>query len=169
MERVGEALVHPPPTLNQQNEDFEMTDKNPAAAAASDPIAERAVQAWHRIVTERDWDALPALVVDDVTYHNPAQFEPYRGKEALVGVLRLVFSIFEDFQYLRRFDGPEGTALEFTARVGEDTLFGIDLVRFDAAGKMVDLVVMLRPADVVAKLGAEAARRMAAASEGGAA
>ncbi|MGN8000957.1 nuclear transport factor 2 family protein [Sphingomonas sp. 22176] len=117
----------------------------------------------------RDWDALPALVTGDVTYYNPAQLEPYRGKEALVGVLRLVFSIFEDFQYLRRFDGPEGTALEFTARVGEDRLFGINLVRFDASGKMVDLVVMLRPADVVAKPGAEAARRMAAASEAGAA
>jgi hypothetical protein len=166
---VGEAVVHPPPTLNQRNEDFEMTDKLSPAAAVCDPIAEQAVQTWHHIVTERDWDALPALVVDDVTYHNPAQFEPYRGKEALVGVLRLVFSIFEDFQYLRRFDGPEGTALEFTARVGEDTLFGIDLVRFDAAGKMLDLVVMLRPAAVVAKLGAEAARRMAATAQAGAA
>lgn len=146
-----------------------MTDKISAAGTASDPIAERAVQEWHRIVTQRDWDALPALVVEDVTYHNPAQFEPYRGKEALVGVLQLVFSIFEDFQYLRRFDGPEGTALEFTARVGDDTLFGIDLVRFDSAGKMVDLVVMLRPADVVAKLGAEAARRIAGASGAGSA
>jgi hypothetical protein len=166
---VSEPLVHRPPTLNLQNKDIEMTDKLSPAAAISDPIAEQTVQAWHRVVTERDWDALPALVVENVTYHNPAQFEPYRGKEALVGVLRLVFSIFQDFQYLRRFDGPEGTALEFTARVGEDTLFGIDLVRFDAAGKMVDLVVMLRPADVVAKLGAEAARRMAAASDSGAA
>lgn len=146
-----------------------MNDKISAAAAANDPIVEQAVQDWHRIVTQRDWDTLPALVVDDVTYHNPAQFEPYHGKEALVGVLRLVFSIFEDFQYLRRFDGPEGTALEFTARVGEDSLFGIDLVRFDSTGKMVDLVVMLRPVDVVAKLGVEAARRMAAASDAGAA
>lgn len=146
-----------------------MTDKISAAAAANDTIAEWAVREWHRIITHRDWDTLPALLVDDVTYHNPAQFEPYRGKEALVNVLRLVFSIFEDFQYLRRFDGPEGTALEFTARVGQDTLSGVDLLRFDKVGKMVDLVVMLRPADLVAKLGAEAARRMAAASEAGSA
>lgn len=142
-----------------------MTNKISAATPAIDPTTEQAVQEWQRIVTQRDWDALPALMVDDVTYHNPAQFDPYRGKDALVGVLRLVFGIFEDFQYLRRFDGPEGTALEFSARVGEDQLFGIDLVRFDATGKMVDLVVMLRPVDVVAKLGAEAARRMAAASD----
>jgi hypothetical protein len=39
----------------------------------------------------------------------------------------------------------------------------VDLVRFNEAGKMADLVVMLRPASVVAKLGEEAARRVAAA------
>lgn len=163
---MGEALVHPLHILNQQTKDFEVTDKISAAAAASDPIAERPMQAWNRVVIQRDGDALPALVVDDVTYHNLAQFEPYRGKEALVGVLRLVCSIFEDFQYLRRFDGPEGTTLESTDRGGDDTLFGINLVRFKVAGKMMDWVVMLRPAEVVAKLAAEAARRVAAAYKG---
>ncbi|WP_247458599.1 hypothetical protein [Bradyrhizobium sp. 153] len=42
-------------------------------------------------------------------------------------------------------------------------MFGADLVRFNEAGKMTDLVVMLRPASVVTKLGEEATRRMAAA------
>ncbi|MGQ0681847.1 hypothetical protein [Bradyrhizobium sp.] len=41
-------------------------------------------------------------------------------------------------------------------------MFGVDLVRFSEAGKMTDLVVMLRSASVVTKLGEEAARRMAA-------
>ncbi len=89
-----------------------MTNKISAATPAIDPTIEQAVQELHRIVTQRGWDALPALVVDDVTYHNPAQFDPYRGKDALVSVLW--------------------------------------------------------PVDVVAKLGAEAARRMAAASDVGA-
>ena len=59
-------------------------------------------------MTERDWEQLPALLVDDVTYHNPAQFEPYRGKDALVGILRLVFSIFADFDYHRTFGREDG-------------------------------------------------------------
>jgi hypothetical protein len=42
-------------------------------------------------------------------------------------------------------------------------LFGVDLVRFNEAGKMADLVGMLRPASVLTKLGEEAALRMAAA------
>lgn len=115
-------------------------------------------------MTHRDWDKLAHLLADNVTYHNPAQYEPYRGKDALVGILRLVFSIFEDFEYRRRFSGEDSYALEFSARVGESQLSGVDLVRFDNAGKMTDLIVMLRPADVVAKLGQEAARRIAEAN-----
>ena len=131
--------------------------------SAPHPAAQAGLEDWHRIVTERDWDQLPALLVDDVTYHNPAQFEPYRGKDALVGILRLVFSIFADFDYRRTFGREDGYALEFRARVGEDRLFGVDLVRFNEAGKMTDLVVMLRPASVVTKLGEEATRCIAAA------
>ncbi|MCC8964764.1 nuclear transport factor 2 family protein [Bradyrhizobium sp. Pear76] len=125
--------------------------------------AQAGLQEWHRIVLTRDWEQLLALLVEDVTYHNPAQFEPYRGKDALVGVLRLVFGIFADFEYHRIFSREDGYALEFSARVGDDRLFGVDLVNFNEAGKMTDLVVMLRPAAVVARLGEEAARRMAAA------
>jgi hypothetical protein len=131
--------------------------------SAPHPAAQVGVEEWHRIVMAQDWDQLPALLVDGVTYHNPAQFEPYSGKDALVGILRLVFGIFAEFDYHRTFGREDGYALEFSARVGEDRLFGVDLVRFNEAGKMTDLVVMLRPASVVTKLGEEAARRMAAA------
>lgn len=115
---------------------------------------------WLRVVTTRDWDALPALLTDDVTYHNPAQAEPLRGTDALVGTLRLVFGIFEDFEYTRQFGGDEGHALEFRGRVGDAPFTGIDLLRFDGAGRIVDLVVMIRPIGAVMKLGEEVARRI---------
>ena len=137
-----------------------MNSNTPNADAAGQ-IGQAAVNEWHRIVSQRDWDQLPNLLADDVTYHNPARLEPFRGKETLVGILRLVFSIFEDFAYHRRFSGDDGYALEFSARLGDSQLTGVDLVRFDEAGKMTDLVVLLRPADAVSKLGEEAARRMA--------
>lgn len=119
------------------------------------------VDEWHRIVTSLDWDALPDLLADDVTYHNPAQLEPLRGKDAFVGTLRLVFGIFEDFEYTRRFAGDEGYVLEFRGRVGDAQFTGIDIVRFDDAGKIVDLVVMLRPVGAIMKLGEAVGRRMA--------
>jgi hypothetical protein len=145
--------------------EISMSDNNSnTAVTGQNLIAQAAVEEWHRIVTQRDWGKLANLLADDVTYHNPAQYEPYRGKDALVGILRLVFSIFEDFEYRRRFSGENAYALEFSASVGESQLSGVDLVRFDSAGKMTELIVMLRPADVVAKLGQEAGRRMAEAN-----
>ena len=57
-------------------------NSNPRTSAPH-PAAQAGLEEWHRIVTERDWEQLPALLVDDVTYHNPAQFEPYRAKDAL--------------------------------------------------------------------------------------
>jgi hypothetical protein len=82
-------------------------NSNPRTSAPH-TAAQAGLEEWHRIVTERDWEQLPALLVDDVTYHNPAQFEPYSGKDALVGILRLVFSIFADFDYHRTFGREDG-------------------------------------------------------------
>lgn len=48
--------------------------------SAPHPAAQTGVEEWHRILTDRDLDRLPALLIDDVTYHNPVQFEPYRGR-----------------------------------------------------------------------------------------
>ncbi|MGY5804446.1 nuclear transport factor 2 family protein [Rhizobium sp. LEGMi12c] len=128
---------------------------------------ETALDEWHRIILQHDWDSLPNLLTDDVTYHNPAQSEPLRGKDALVGTLKLVFGIFEDFAYTRRFGGDDGYALEFSGRVGDAPFTGIDLIRFDAAGRITDLVVMIRPIGAVMKLGEEAALRVAQAQAGG--
>ncbi|UCI17005.1 nuclear transport factor 2 family protein [Mesorhizobium sp. B2-1-8] len=61
---------------------------------------EAALNEWHRIILQRDWERLPDLLTDDVTYHNPAQAEPLHGKDALIGTLQLVFGIFADFEYI---------------------------------------------------------------------
>ncbi|MBZ3934154.1 hypothetical protein Xmer_19600 [Xanthomonas campestris pv. merremiae] len=104
-----------------------------------------ALQQWQRIVLQRDWDALIELLAETVIYHTPAQLEPLHGKNALMQVLRLVFGAFDAFTYLRHFAGDDGDALEFAARVGDSQVFGIDLLRFGAAGKLVELIVMIRP------------------------
>jgi hypothetical protein len=76
----------------------------------------------------------------------------------MVAILRTVFSVLQNFTYLRHFGNATGYVLEFSARVGDESLFGVDLVEFNAEGKITDLVVMMRPASVVATLGAEIAR-----------
>lgn len=51
--------------------------------------------------------------------------------------------------------------LEFSARVGERQIKGIDLICFDEAGKIVEFEVMVRPMSGLQALGEEMARRLA--------
>jgi hypothetical protein len=124
--------------------------------------AQAGLKEWHRIVASLDWDRLPELLTDDVVFRNPAVLEPYHGKATMVTILRTVFSVLQDFTYLRHFGSRTGYVLEFSARVGDESLFGVDLVEFDQEGKITDFVVMMRPANVVMTLAAEAGKRLAA-------
>ena len=52
--------------------------------------------------------------------------------------------------------------LEFSAKVGDKSLKGIDMIRFDETGKIVDFEVMIRPFNALQALGAEMGARLAA-------
>lgn len=123
--------------------------------------AQTGIKEWHRIVAALDWDKLPDLLTETVAYHSPATLEPYRGKAPIVAILSTVVSVLQDFTYLRHFGNATGYTLEFSARVGDESLFGVDLVEFNAEGKITDLVVMMRPASVVMTLGNEIGKRAA--------
>jgi hypothetical protein len=118
------------------------------------------IEAWQRGIIARDWNAVGNLLADDVSYYNPATFDPYMGKNILVTVLRTVFDIFQDFEYLRQFHGDAGYVLEFSSRVGDEKLSGVDIVELNERGLIRKLTVMIRPANVVLTLSAQAAKRL---------
>lgn len=116
------------------------------------------LEEWQRIFLQRDWDALPELLADDVTFHTPADATPLLGKEAFVASLQQSFAMFRNFEYAREFAGDEGHVLEFAGSVGDAAFTGIDIIRLDDAGQITDLVVMIRPMSAMMKPGEEAAR-----------
>jgi hypothetical protein len=128
------------------------------------PIA-ASLREWHRMLDAGDLAALPALLHPDVVFRSPAAFRPYEGAPAVALILRTVFGVFRDFAYERQFASADGldVALEFRARVGDKELKGVDLIRFDAEGRIVDFEVMIRPASALLALAEEMGRRLAAA------
>jgi hypothetical protein len=116
---------------------------------------------WHRIVERRDTADLASILADDVVFRSPAFFKPYPGREATVLVLGTVLTVFEDFTYHRTFHTPDGhsTILEFSARVGDKQLKGIDMFRFDAEGLIAEMEVMIRPGNALMALGQTMAER----------
>jgi 2,4-dienoyl-CoA reductase (NADPH2) len=132
------------------------------------PPVERALHEWHRIVARGDLAALPPLLHPDVVFRSPAAFNPYRGAPTVALILRTVFGVFSGFAYERQFASADGfdVALEFRASLGEKQLKGVDLIRFDGDGRIVDFEVMIRPASGLQALAEEMGRRLAAAMPG---
>jgi hypothetical protein len=72
-----------------------------------------------------------------------------------------VAQIFENFRYLRTFvAGPDDVGLEFSAVIGKWQLKGIDLIRFNDVGEMLEFEVMVRPIKALQALGDEMGNRI---------
>ena len=69
-------------------------------------------------------------------------------------LLTAVVQVFEDFRYTDHTETGDTATLAFSARVGDRELDGIDLLRFDADGKVREMAVYVRPMSGVHALAA---------------
>ncbi len=143
----------------------------PAAAAAAAPQgahqAPAAVQAslkiWHAMVAAGDLSELPSILHKKAVFRSPMAHTPYPSAQAVQVILGTVVKVFEDFTYHRTYTSEDGMSaiLEFSAKVNGKELKGIDQIRFDSDGKIVDFEVMVRPMSGLQALGEEMAQRLA--------
>ncbi len=100
-----------------------------------------------RVAAEsKDIDALLSTLAPDVVLHSPVTFAPYAGKETVGKLLRLVSEAFTDWRCIEEVHGPDGvTGFVFRTHLGDRELEGLDLLRLDADGLIVELTVMIRP------------------------
>jgi hypothetical protein len=106
-----------------------------------------AIQEWHRIVRERDADALDRLLADDVVFHSPVVHTPQRGRPITTMYLAAAVAVFgnDTFRYVREFRTASEAVLEFVVTIDGIEVNGVDMIRWNDAGKIVDFKVMLRP------------------------
>ena len=106
-----------------------------------------AIEEWHRIVRERDVDALDDLLADDVVFHSPVVHTPQRGRPITMMYLAAAVVVFgnESFHYVREFRGSGEAVLEFIVTIDGVEVNGVDMIRWNDAGRIVDFKVMLRP------------------------
>jgi hypothetical protein len=116
--------------------------------------------AFKAAVESGDERALGEMLSPDVVFRSPAVFKPYEGRDATMLVLRAVSNVFEGFRYEDQFQGSDGEVLLFAARVGDRELSGIDLLRFDADGRVRELTVMIRPLSALTALVEAMAREL---------
>lgn len=125
--------------------------------------AQHTLATWHEILQRNAMEELDPLLADDIVFRSPVAHKPYPGKTAIKLVLKTVNTVFEDFTYYRSFVSEDGNSvvLEFSARVKGKQLKGIDMLRFDAEGKILEFEVMVRPLSGLEALAEEMGKRMA--------
>lgn len=131
-----------------------MTALHPAAAASLD--------IWHQGVANRDLSRLAEITHPDAVFNSPMAYKGYKSAPALILILGTVIQVFENFTYHRELVSEDGlnVVLEFSANIGDRKLKGIDMIKFDTDGKIVDFEVMIRPFSGLQALGEEMGKRL---------
>ncbi|HEX4947884.1 MAG TPA: nuclear transport factor 2 family protein [Blastocatellia bacterium] len=104
-----------------------------------------ALEQWHQFAATGNKAILQSLLTDDCVFHSPFLWKPKPGKDKTMMALTAASQIFENFAYHRQLTDGTSVMLEFSANVGEMSLKGIDLIRFNADGRIEDFEVMIRP------------------------
>lgn len=128
------------------------------------PEAVKTLTRWHQMLADQDFSALPELLHPEALFRSPVAHKPYPGAQAVHLILSTVIQVFKDFTYHRELVSEDGLSvvLEFSAVVDDKALKGIDLIRFDEQGKIVEFEVMVRPLSGLQALGAEMRSRLEA-------
>ena len=112
------------------------------------------IQAWHQVVQQRDMAGLGRLLADEVVFHSPVVHTPQRGKaitfKYLQGALQVLNN--DSFRYERQIVGERDAVLEFSSVIDGIQINGIDLIRWNDAGQIIDFKVMVRPLKAVTML-----------------
>lgn len=126
------------------------------------PAVARSLELWHSMIERNDLGELRTIVHPEAVFRSPMAHTPYGPAPALILVLTTVIQVFENFTYHRQLVSDDGLniVLEFSAEIGEKKLKGIDLIRFNEEGQIVEFEVMVRPMSGLQALGAEMGKRL---------
>jgi len=110
-------------------------------------MAAHALETWHRLVRTQDPSGLNPLLADDAVFYSPVVHTPQRGRKLASGYLTAAFHVFFNptFRYVREIVGPFDAVLEFETEIDGILVNGVDLIKWNESGQIVEFKVMLRP------------------------
>ena len=105
------------------------------------------IKNWHQLLNRRDTTGLENLLADDAVFHSPIVHTPQRGKDVTALYLSAAFQVLvnDSFHYVREVEGANDAVLEFAVVIDGVQVNGVDMIRWNAEGKITDFKVMLRP------------------------
>jgi hypothetical protein len=117
------------------------------------PVDSQGRSPFRAAVESKDFDAVEATLAPDIAFRSPVVFQPYEGREAVGGLLRLVGVVLApQLSYAWQVREGDREVLCFRSRIGDRDIEGVDLLRYNDDGLVAELVVMMRPASALAAM-----------------
>jgi hypothetical protein len=116
---------------------------------------EAVIARWHAFMRGEDRDALEHLLADDVVFYSPVVYTPQRGKEITTLYLRAAGVALPGdggdgaFRYTKQVLADDTAVLEFETTVDGKYVNGVDIIRCNSDGRIVEFRVMIRPLQAV--------------------
>jgi hypothetical protein len=109
------------------------------------------ITTWHQLVQASDPSGLDDLLADDAVFVSPIVHTPQRGKALAKAYLSAAFQVFFNpgFRYVREIIGPSDAMLEFETEIDGVLVNGVDIIRWNDAGQVIEFKVMIRPLKAV--------------------
>jgi hypothetical protein len=124
-------------------------------------MIEDVVAQWHAYLSGELPGGLDDLLDDDVVFYSPIVFTPQRGKEITSLYLQAASQTFagtnssskrdsgERFRYTKSVIGGNTAVLEFETTMEEKYVNGVDIIRCNDEGRIIEFRVMIRPLQAV--------------------
>ena len=121
---------------------------------------------WHRYLAGDLPGGLDELLADDVVFYSPVVYTPQRGKPVATAYLEaasrtLVGGAEGAFTYTKQVLAGDTAVLEFETSVEGKYVNGVDIIRCDDTGRIVEFRVMMRPLQGIQMVHEQMGRRLA--------
>jgi hypothetical protein len=127
-------------------------------------MIEGVVEKWHSFLRGELPQGLAELLDDDVVFYSPIVFTPQRGKEITMLYLQAAGQTFSGtrassgeertgadgrFRYTKSVMSDDTAVLEFETTMDGKYVNGVDIIRCNDHGRIVEFRVMVRPLQAV--------------------
>tara|TARA_Y100000385_G_scaffold78319_1_gene79508 strand:- start:303 stop:761 length:459 start_codon:yes stop_codon:yes gene_type:complete len=109
---------------------------------------------WHEGLVSNDPKLLDEILDETCIFTSPIVFKPIEGKEMSKLYLMGAGQTFDmdRFKYVRELVDGLDSVLEFETYIGDISVNGVDIIRWNDEGKIVDFKVMIRPLQAIGAL-----------------
>lgn len=125
-------------------------------------MSNETIRAWHEFVSTKNSAAFADMLDDDVAFYSPVVHTPQKGKAITLLYLEAAHDVLSDgsFCYERELIDQDFAVLEFTADVKGVHINGVDMIRWNKDGRIIEFKVMIRPLQAIKMIHQEMAARL---------